>query len=215
MYYWMTQEMNKQMDEVRYGTDPDHGTDDKRDREKDDPFYPGNESNLYPDGKPRVLAFRDFAHRFKFMSGEFRHDAYYAECIDLVRKLCMSGLLSLIEPGSVFQGYMAVLFSFTFVLIHVGVWPYLYTSANMLKLFAEVEVFLVTLTGLILKISPSKRAGGLGDGFGWTGSLYGDLLWAMLLFTICPLVGVVVYKSPIEKAQWHLHKMAKVSLIGE
>ena len=23
MYYWMTKEMNKQMDEVRYGTDPD------------------------------------------------------------------------------------------------------------------------------------------------------------------------------------------------
>ncbi len=53
--------------------------------------------------KSRVIAQRDFRRKFGYMSGDFRAEAYYAESVDLIRKLMMSGLLSLIRPGTVFQ----------------------------------------------------------------------------------------------------------------
>jgi hypothetical protein len=33
---------------------------------------------------------------------------YYAECVDLVRKLVLSGLIGLINPGTVFQSFCSV-----------------------------------------------------------------------------------------------------------
>ena len=35
----------------------------------------------------------------------------------------MSGLLSLIRPGTVFQSFCSVLISLTFVTVHIKIWP--------------------------------------------------------------------------------------------
>ena len=73
--------------------------------------------------KSRVVAQRDFRRKFGYMSGDFRAEAYYAESVDLIRKLMMSGLLSLIRPGTVFQSFCSVLISLTFVTVHIKIWP--------------------------------------------------------------------------------------------
>ena len=73
--------------------------------------------------KSRVIAQRDFRRKFGYMSGDFRAEAYYAESVDLIRKLMMSGLLSLIRPGTVFQSFCSVLISLTFVTVHIKIWP--------------------------------------------------------------------------------------------
>ena len=73
--------------------------------------------------KSRVVAQRDFRRKFGYMSGDFRAEAYYAESVDLIRKLMMSGLLSLIRPGTVFQSFCSVLISLTFVTDHIKIWP--------------------------------------------------------------------------------------------
>jgi hypothetical protein len=56
------------------------------------------------------------------------------------------------------------------MMAHMKLWPYPHLSMNLLKLFTDTQVYLITLTGLILKIDPSMR-GGISSGFGWTGSL--------------------------------------------
>ena len=33
--------------------------------------------------KPKVAAYADFGRRFDFVAGEFRSDAYFAECVDV------------------------------------------------------------------------------------------------------------------------------------
>ena len=73
--------------------------------------------------KSRVVAQRDFRRKFGYMSGDFRAEAYYAESVDLIRKLMMSGLLSLIRPGTVFQSFCSVVISLTFVALHIKIWP--------------------------------------------------------------------------------------------
>ena len=73
--------------------------------------------------KSRGIAQRDFRRKFGYMSGDFKAEAYFAESVDLIRKLMMSGLLSLIRPGTVFQSFCSVLISLTFVTVHIKIWP--------------------------------------------------------------------------------------------
>ena len=48
----------------------------------------------------------------------------------------------------------------------------------------------------------------LSEGFGWSKSLYGDLLLIILLLSLLPLVLTLVYQSPTEKALVLLQKIA-------
>ena len=48
----------------------------------------------------------------------------------------------------------------------------------------------------------------LSEGFGWSKSLYGDLLLIILLLSLLPLVFTLVYQSPTEKALVLLQKIA-------
>ena len=123
--------------------------------------------------KSRVVAQRDFRRKFGYMSGDFRAEAYYAESVDLIRKLMMSGLLSLIRPGTVFQSFCSVLISLTFVTVHIKIWPvrrpsvdacalslilasvrwqYPSVASNLLKMYVDVELFLVTLVLTVINL---------------------------------------------------------------
>ena len=95
------------------------------------------------------------------------------------------------------------------------------TASNLLKMYVDVELFLVTLVGLILRIEnadlsndplPLGLRGLFPDSCGWlcTGTLYGDLLWILLLLTLIPIFGSVFYRSEEERAQALLHKMARL-----
>ena len=89
--------------------------------------------------KSRVVAYRDFGRKFEFIAGDFKPTAYYAECVDLIRKLVLSGLIGLINPGTVFQSFCSVIFSLAFMVIHIKIWPYPSTSSNLLKFFADTR----------------------------------------------------------------------------
>jgi hypothetical protein len=53
-----------------------------------------------------------------FVQGEFKPSGYYAECVDLIRKLVLSGMVSLLAPGTVMQSFATALFSLVFMVIH-------------------------------------------------------------------------------------------------
>ena len=86
-------------------------------------------------------------------------------------------------------------------------------------MYVDVELFLVTLVGLILRIDIADLSSDplpLGlqtlfpDSCGWlcTGTLYGDLLWVLLLLTLLPALVAVIHRSPEEKAQALLYAVA-------
>ena len=67
--------------------------------------------------KALVAAYRDFSNTFNYMCEDFKTEIYFAECIDLLRKLIMSGVLGLIRRGSILQGFCSVFFGVAFVVL--------------------------------------------------------------------------------------------------
>jgi hypothetical protein len=111
-----------------------------------------------PHGTHRLKAHvhQDFSYDYGAVVNDYRQGAHYAECLDLYRKLVLLGFLTVITPGSVFQGYCSVIFSLTFMLLHMKMWPYKTRSQNVLKLFADMEVFLVQFTGLLTQLDSER-----------------------------------------------------------
>ena len=80
--------------------------------------------------------------------------------------------------------------------------PYPYVGPNAFKLFADAQVFFVTLVSLVLRVGPDERAKDPfqgGKGF-ITDSVYGDILLLLLLLTVVPVGFALAYRSPNEKA---------------
>ena len=161
------------------------------------------------------------------MSGDFRPEAYYAECVDLFRKLAMTGVLVLLAPGTIIQSFCSVLLSVFFLAVQIKLWPYPHIGANMLKAFTDLQIFLVTLVGMILRIRPDELqkdplskgfmlcliegrpcgdAGSDVDGVTQTAaaSFYGDILLLLLIFTLIPVALSVWKHSDVQKAQGFL-----------
>ena len=81
-------------------------------------------------GKSRVVSHRDFGLKFSYIAGEFRPESYYAECVDLLRKLMLTGVLGLIHAGTVLQSFCSVVMSMFFLGLHIAMW----VSGTLLKL---------------------------------------------------------------------------------
>ena len=166
--------------------------------------------------KSKVFAYRAFHRKFGYMTADFKPDAYYAECLDLIRKLVMTGVLTWITPGTVLQGVCSVLFSLFFLIAHIKVWPYSSTSTNLLKALADLEIFFVTQVGLVLRIRQHDLDNdhvlaqpGATDW--WTGSLYGDLLWVLLLATVVAVLFALFHKSDVQKTRQLLYNLSKIT----
>eukprot|EP01043_Picozoa_sp_COSAG02_P049204 COSAG02_NODE_4919_length_4836_cov_5.351488_1_plen_483_part_00 len=157
------------------------------------------------DKKSRVIAYRDFGRKYDFVVGDFKPEAYYAESLDLIRKLFLSGVLSLIAKGTVFQSFCSVLFSMTFVMLHIKTWPYPFASANLLKLFTDLQLVFVSLVGMLLRFDGATLQQ---EQFGR--EFYGGILFGLLVATAVPTVVTVLYKSPAEKVHLFLQKVATV-----
>ena len=72
--------------------------------------------------KSSVIAQRDFGRDFSFIAGEYRPEAYYAEPVDLLRKLMLTGAIGLVSPGTVLQSFCSVTISLFFLALHVWMW---------------------------------------------------------------------------------------------
>ena len=179
----------------------------------------------------QVVAYRDFHRQFGYMSGDFRPEAYYAESVDLFRKLSMTGVLVLLAPGTIIQSFCSVILSMFFLAVQIKLWPYPHLGANMLKAFTDLQIFLVTLVGLVLRIRPEELqkdplskgfilcviegrpcgdAGNDVDGITQTAaaSFYGDMLLLLLILTLIPVVLSVWKHSDVQNAQRFLLEAA-------
>ena len=72
--------------------------------------------------KSLVVAQRDFGVRFNYIAGEFKPEAYYAEPVDLLRKLMLTGAIGLVSPGTVLQSFCSVTISLFFLALHIWMW---------------------------------------------------------------------------------------------
>ena len=107
--------------------------------------------NVKKGAKKHTVAIRDFGRKFEFIAGDYKTSAYFAENLDLIRKLVLSGMLVFVAPGTIIQSVCGIVVSYAFMLIHMRIWPYPHETTNWLKLFAEVQVFAVMVIGLVFR----------------------------------------------------------------
>ena len=60
--------------------------------------------------------------------------ADYAECVDLLRKLFLTGVLGIIPAGTVLQSFCSVVISLFFLAMHVWMWVSCIFTQLILKL---------------------------------------------------------------------------------
>ena len=154
----------------------------------------------------RIIAYRDFNSKYGFAAGDYKPEAYYAEPVDLIRKLILSGFMGLIYPGSVLQSFLSVIFSIVFLLLHIKMWPYQFLAPNVLKLISDFQIVLCTLVSLVLKIDAETLAEDNVDR-----EFYGFVLYGLLLLTILVMLYTVMHESKSEKALYVLQRAANLA----
>ena len=82
-------------------------------------------------------------------------------------------------------------------------WPYPSTAQNLLKVYADAEIVLVSLIGMALRITDSS-AGNFSE-------RATHILVVLLMCTIIPTVFALLYTTPVDRAQAALHGLAKDS----
>lgn len=156
----------------------------------------------------------------------------------MLRKLVLSGLITLLAPGTVIQSVATVCFSLVFIVLHAVMceypnmpfetqstpisyacrpWlkftacfagPYPYVGANVLKLYTDFQIFLVTLVGLVMRMDPATLAQ---EQFGQ--DFYGNALLSVLVGTLVLVCYTVFFQTPTERAVATLKKRAKENFL--
>ena len=88
---------------------------------------------------------------FDFLRKDYKHGYYYFECVFLVEKLILTGLIIFLDPGGIFQAVCGTAVAFTFFTIEVVAWPYAAETDNYLKAAGEIQLFLTLLLSIVLQ----------------------------------------------------------------
>jgi len=95
--------------------------------------------------KPKIF------NRLGFLYQNYRHETYYGDVLDAVRKLMVTSVVMFFRPGTNMQVGGTMLISFCFLLWNVKVQPYKDPAINQLQTFNLAGVSLVLFLGLMLK----------------------------------------------------------------
>jgi hypothetical protein len=78
--------------------------------------------------------------RIGFLFEAYKPQCYYWEVFELVRKFLLTGVMSMVSPGSAAQVVMGLLVSFAAVVLYSRFNPYLERSVNQLGFFAQLNL---------------------------------------------------------------------------
>ena len=81
------------------------------------------------------------------------------------------------------QSFCSVIISYMFVMLHMRIWPYPQVTDDLFKLFADIQIFLVLLVGLVLRFDPSTL-----NAEGYSREFYQTVLFVLLTSTEVPLM---------------------------
>eukprot|EP00937_MAST-01D_sp_MAST-1D-sp2_P004096 g4096.t1 len=131
---------------------------------------------------------------------------YLWEVFELIRKLCLTGLVIFIAPGTPLQFVIGCLMSLMFAVSYSQFKPYLYSEDDTLQLICQLSIFCTMYAGLLIKsgVSESREFG--------DGRLFSYIL---LFLSVTPMVlGVgkmfLTVKSSLWKATQKVKKKGDV-----
>jgi hypothetical protein len=94
--------------------------------------------------------------RIGFLFEAYHVQCWYWEIVELLRKFLLTGVMSLVSPGSAAQVVMGLLVSFAAVVLYARRRPYSELSVNRLGLYAQVNMTLFLLVALLLKVKADE-----------------------------------------------------------
>ena len=80
---------------------------------------------------------------------------FFWECLDMLRKLLLVGLLTVVGRGSTFQVCVGMWTCLIFLVAHVATMPFRFYEDNVLKASSEFHLFLTLMLVLVLKVDLS------------------------------------------------------------
>ena len=96
--------------------------------------------------------------QFSFLIGSYKPEYYLWEVSEMWRKVALTGLISVVAPGSMVQIIAASVISLGFLVMHARCYPYKDDDKNLLKLGTEVAIMLVFLCTALLRVEATKQA---------------------------------------------------------
>jgi hypothetical protein len=132
----------------------------------------------------------DATSMFSLLVADYKPQYWYWEPVELVRKLLLSGILSLVGRGSIAQAALGTVISFAFFALHLKVEPYNTTTLNFVKAVSEVQLFLVLQTSVVLQ---RHNAGFDSETLQPEAYMYGDIQTVATLLIAPVLVFLIGY----------------------
>jgi Leucine-rich repeat (LRR) protein len=122
---------------------------------------------------------------FAFWVDDYRPECYWFEPVDMLRKLCLSGLLQFVGRGTAAQVLVGCSVSLLSFGMQMLVQPYREPEANATKALAEIQIFLAFMISFILRVIP-----GIKSYEPMSPRFYGWVLIASLLVFLIAAVGL-------------------------
>lgn len=88
----------------------------------------------------------------------YRPQCFWYEPVDMLRKLCLSGLLQFFERGTAAQVVVGCVLAFCSFGMQQRLQPYLEPEANTLKALVEAQIFMAFLVSFVLRVLPREFA---------------------------------------------------------
>ena len=88
---------------------------------------------------------------------------YYWESVELLRKLALTGLIIFVMPGSPSQLAVTCLIALVAIVLYGRMEPYLEGTDDTLQLLCQLQIFLLSFAGLLLRINVTSEMGSSED----------------------------------------------------
>ena len=118
----------------------------------------------------------DKAEQLGFLYAGYTKKYWWWECVELFRKLMLTGILAFFKPGSPEQLFMAILLAVAFIVGYAREKPYKQASASDLQLICQLQIFFVSVTGFAVKMSDMVVAASGTGKSPFSSPGFGDLL---------------------------------------
>jgi hypothetical protein len=86
------------------------------------------------------------------MAVDYRPECFWYEPVDMFRKLCLTGMLQFIQPGTGAQIFFGCLAASVAVGMQLYLKPYREPAANMLKTVVDAHILLTFLVSFMLRV---------------------------------------------------------------
>lgn len=97
------------------------------------------------------------SRRYGFIFQRYRPECYWFEIVEMCRKLLLTGIILMAEPGSIFQLSLALLIGSYFMAIHIHFMPYKLWMEELLQTVSLVSTVLVLVTAIMLHAAEMSR----------------------------------------------------------